>query len=280
MNSLSTRTLSEKLNCCVCSSVGKTSAPWKMIESWQLMKCGQCGLVHLDTPDAPAENFLEEAPSKVGLEYWGYPEVFRKHASVFRYYFIERFRRIKEFSPPEGLWLDVGTGFGLWQSYLNEQGIHSAGIEIEKGAVEYCLTQGLSVQHASIEDWKTDKKFAVITMCDVLEHVSDPESVLKKCHDLLLPGGVLYLQVPNVLGLVYPYKDSLGLPHHLWQFNPGTLNKLVQKCDFKIKDYWTGVQGVIRHYEQGGPTLVTKALWKLAMSLKRGNRLQLLAVKS
>jgi predicted SAM-dependent methyltransferase len=142
------------------------------------------------------------------------------------------------------------------------------------------VKEGLSVEHAAIETWKSHKKYSVITMCDVLEHVENPLEVLKKCRELLIPGGVIYIQVPTVLGLRYPYKDSLGLPHHLWQFSPKHLLGVVKNAGFKNQRYWTGVQGVIRHYENGGPTLLTHGLWKLAMATKRGNRLQVLAVNA
>jgi hypothetical protein len=82
-----------------------------------------------------------------------------------------------------------------------------------------------------------------------------------------------------VMGLRYPYKDSYGLPHHLWQFTPDTLIQFSQKAGFKYVKYWTGVQGVIKHYERGNPPWWRKTLWNAARVLKRGNRLQLLVRK-
>lgn len=279
MKSLHTQTSSRELQCCVCDHETAKKEHWKKIESWEVMRCGSCGLVYLNKVSVNPEQFLDDAPENDGLEYWGYPDVFKKYPDVFRYFFEERFSRIMDANPPEGEWLDVGSGFGLWQTFVNEKGIRSHGIEIEKAAASFCVKEGLSTEHAAIETWKTDKKFSVITMCDVLEHVEEPLSVLKACFDLLVPGGVIYIQVPTVLGLRYPYNDSLGLPHHLWQFSPKHLLQLTHNAGFKDGRYWTGVQGVIRHYENGGPSVFRKSLWKLAMMTKRGNRLQVLAVK-
>lgn len=280
MMNLHTETSSKKLDCCLCNS--EKQLPFKRVDSYQLVKCSECDLVYLQQVTASPAEFLKDVVNQQEngpLEYWGYPDVFKKHADVFNYFFKERLSRILKFSPPAGSWLDIGSGYGLWQTFLNENNIANAGIEIESQAQKFCLSLGLDVHHASVENWQTDKKFAVITMCDVLEHVEDPAAILKKCHDLLLPGGILYVQVPCVLGARYPFNDSLGLPHHIWQFNPKNLSQLARKSLFQVQTYWTGVQGVIKHYEKGEPAWWRKFLWKMAMVTKRGNRLQLLARK-
>lgn len=282
MNSQLTLTSSEKLRCCICASAAATEAPFIRIDSFQLMKCKSCGLVFLDQAQVSPAKFLDAAQLKNGasaLEYWGYPDIFKKHKSVFETFFRKRLAIILAKAPLAGDWFDVGSGYGLWQSFLKEIGIGARGIEIDEKAHKFCIEQGLDVEHVSIGNLQTHKKYSVITMCDVLEHIKDPVTVLKKCHELLIPGGLIYIQVPCVLGARYPYKDSLGLPYHLWQFNPKTLKALTEKCDFKVEDYWTGIQGVIKHYEKGKPAWWKKYLWKIATLSKRGNRLQLLARK-
>lgn len=250
------------------------------MDSHTLMRCNSCGLVHLNEAEVHPEKFLDDVTSGgEGLEYWGYPEYFRKHQLVFDFFFEERLQRLQDAEPVPGLWFDVGSGYGLWQQFLKQKAISCKGIEIEAQAFHYAHKQGLDVEHVSIEKFQADHRFSVITMCDVLEHVAQPLDVLKKCWQLLEPGGLLYLQVPNVIGLKIPYGDSLGLPHHLWQFDPVTLKALVIRAGFKPITTWTGVQGVIKHYEKGGPDLLTRGLWNIARWTKRGNRLQLLVRK-
>ncbi len=270
--------LSDHLSCCICDR--STSTFWKKIDGFCLMKCTRCALVHLSEVITKPEQFLDEAPTTESLDYWGYPEVFKKYPEIFEFFFNERLKRIQNAQPPAGEWLDIGAGFGLWQNFLKKNDIISSGIEIEKKAQMYCHSLGLDVDLVSIENFSTSKKYAVITICDVLEHVRDPLGVLKKCHELLAPGGLIYIQVPTVLGFRYPYNDSLGLPHHLWQFTPLHLKRLTGQSGLKTFNWWTGVQGVIRQYEEGGPTILTSLLWKIAMMTRRGNRLQLLAKNS
>ena len=274
-------TLSKKLNCCICRS-RKESVFYKTIDNFKLLKCNFCKIVYLEKTFIEASDFLEDAHStnnKNKIEYWGYPEYLKKYNFVFDYFFQERLERLTLHNPPEGIWLDIGTGYGLWQSFLKSKSIDSLGIEIDKNAFAYTKSLGFDAINVSIENFFSDQKFAVITICDVLEHVEDPFEVLKKCHQLLLPNGLIYIQVPNVLGFKIPFGDDLGLPHHLWQFSPKPLIKLSENTGFELLNYWTGIQGVIRYYENGGPYFYHKIFWALAKKFKIGNRLQVLLKK-
>lgn len=271
-----TRTLSKALSCYCGESAHRN---YKKVSNYQLVTCEFCRQVRLDSVHIDPTNFLTDVTSNIGVEYWGLPDFYKKHEAIFIYFFQERYERISCFMETNGPWLDVGGGYGFWQMFLNNKGHENIGLEIEKKAVEYAQMNGVKVEHRSIEKFQTDQKFAVITMCDVLEHVENPQEILKKCHDLLIPGGVLYIQVPNVLGVKYPYGSSLGLPHHLWQFTSSGLLNLLVREKFKILNHWTGIQGVIRHYEAGGPGVLRKFLWDIARKFKVGNRLQVLVKK-
>ena len=273
------QTSSKLLACCLCET---ESSFYKNIDGFDLLRCKDCGLIHLKEVSTQAVNFLEEVTASEGqgkLEYWGYPEYFSKHKLIFDTFFLERYQRIKEQISLSGPWLDIGSGYGLWQSFLKERNQISLGLEIEKNAYEYAKKSGVDILHISIEEYSSEQKFSVITMCDVLEHVESPMEVLKKCYDMLIPGGLLYIQVPNVIGLKIPFGDSLGLPHHLWQFDHRTLRQMTAKTGFKHLNYWTGVQGVIKYYERGGPGALREFIWNFARWSKRGNRLQLLVKK-
>lgn len=272
------KTLSRELSCCVCDT-RKHSQFYKKIDEFQLLKCKSCNVVYIDQVSIDPQAFLDDANTSAingQIEYWGYPEYFIKYSSIFDYFFKERFERISSYSPPDGEWLDIGSGFGLWQTFLNSKKIVNAGIEIENKACGYSQSIGLNIEQVSIEKFQTDKKFAVITICDVLEHVEDPAGILKKCRELLMDNGLLYIQVPNVLGLKIPYGDQLGLPHHLWQFSPEPLAKVGKKSGLEMLNYWTGIQGVIRYYENGGPGFYNKLIWGIGKKLKIGNRLQMI----
>ena len=273
-------TSSSSLICCICGAEAPSDF-FKKIDEFDLLRCKHCRLIRLSKVELSPEGFLADAAdqSERKVEYWGYPEYFKKHSKIFNHFFNERYEKIKKYSQLEGEWLDIGSGYGLWQKFLDTKNQKSFGIEIEEKSFMFAKQEGINIELISIQKLDTKKKFAAITMCDVLEHVEDPRAVLEKCKELLLPGGLLYLQVPNVIGLKYPFGDTLGLPHHLWQFDPRTLMLLTNKVDLKLVGCWTGIQGVIRYYEKGGPSLIRQGLWKLARLTGRGNRLQVLVRK-
>ena len=51
--------------------------------------------------------------------------------------------------------------------------------------------------HSLFEDFDPEEKFNSIILEHILEHVDDPTMLLKRAKDWLLPGGKLYLGVPN-----------------------------------------------------------------------------------
>lgn len=269
---------SSKLSCTVCE---KGSYLFRYVDQYRLNRCPSCGVIHLDRVHTANIEFLNDVKSNEGtLEYWGYPEYFKKYKTIFDYFFEDRFDKIMKGNPHRSDWFDLGAGYGLWMDFLRkEKRIVSSGVEIEEGASQYAKSIGLDVINADFFKIELCQKYNVITMCDVLEHLENPLEALRKCHDALNDGGLLYIQVPNVVGFKYPYNDQLGLPHHLWQFDPKSLFYLINRAGFEMVDYWTGVQGVIGHYERGTATFTRKLMWMLASTLKRGNRLQMLVRK-
>jgi ubiquinone/menaquinone biosynthesis C-methylase UbiE len=86
-----------------------------------------------------------------------------------------------------------------------------------------------------------NREFDVISMFDVLEHVSDPISVLKKATRLLKRGGYIYIQVPEI------YDGSLDwlIVDHLSHFSLDTIQMLASFCGLKVRR-------VIDNYSSGG----------------------------
>ena len=115
-------------------------------------------MIYLEKMAINPLDFLQDASllsTNIHVEYWGYPEYFKKYESIFNIFFAERFERIMASSPPLGEWLDIGSGFGLWQSYLNTKKQSNYGIEIESKAHQFCQTTGLRCEKISIENCVT-----------------------------------------------------------------------------------------------------------------------------
>lgn len=85
--------------------------------------------------------------------------------------------------------------------------------------------------------------YDAVYLDQVLEHPKDPARYLRLARELLRPGGVLYLGVPNIESVASSYKTALGRIglrrrrrgkhydsfHHLFYYAPRTLPRLLER---------------------------------------------------
>ena len=89
----------------------------------------------------------------------------------------------------------------------------------------------------------------MITAIDLIEHVPDPGSFLRHLRKRLRPGGVVYLETPNIRSMVYRFGRTLsrltgGRPRSLFErlfpaqhvqyFNPNSLGALALDNGFGV----------------------------------------------
>lgn len=116
--------------------------------------------------------------------------------------------------------LDVGCGNGAFLIRAREIGVRAFGCEPDPAAADACRAQGLDVTTGDLfaADF-AESSFDYITLNHVIEHVLDHDKLLKELHRLLVPGGALWLALPNpaALGIRIFEKGWNGLhpPFHL-----------------------------------------------------------------
>ncbi|MCL9683727.1 bifunctional 2-polyprenyl-6-hydroxyphenol methylase/3-demethylubiquinol 3-O-methyltransferase UbiG [Legionella maioricensis] len=94
--------------------------------------------------------------------------------------------------------LDIGCGGGILCEALAKAGANVTGIDVADEAIqvakEHARENQLTIEYhcTPIEEFES-KKFHVVTCMEMLEHVQNPEVVLKHCKRLLKPTGILFL---------------------------------------------------------------------------------------
>jgi len=73
------------------------------------------------------------------------------------------------------------------------------------------------------EDFSTDEKFDVINMGFVLEHVEDPDLILRRYRKFLSPGGSIFVAVPNCEALHRRFGHAAGLLPDMTTLSPADL---------------------------------------------------------
>jgi 2-polyprenyl-3-methyl-5-hydroxy-6-metoxy-1,4-benzoquinol methylase len=114
-------------------------------------------------------------------------------------------------------YLDVGCGFGGYLVAFARRGLDVAGIEIDPVRIELSRAnladEGLRdrVQELSVLEGGLAERlgtFDVITCIDVIEHVDDVPTAIVRMTELLRPGGVLVLEIPNAEAVASVARDG------------------------------------------------------------------------
>ena len=102
-------------------------------------------------------------------------------------------------------YLDIGPGHGLFlkkaRDYLDENtricivDISPISINITKSIIGYFKPNNTNINYHNLDvlEMNSSEKFDFITMGEVLEHVSNPEMLLRKLRDLLGPKGATFV---------------------------------------------------------------------------------------
>lgn len=135
--------------------------------------------------------------------------------------------------------LDVGCGEGSFLLKLNAKKFIKNGVEINQEGVAICRKSGLEIYSQNLIDINFEnKKFDVITLWHVLEHLPNPVEMLKKIHTILSDNGVLIFEVPNTdsFGFKYGREDwfHLDSPRHLMLYNIRSVTRLCELSGFRI----------------------------------------------
>jgi SAM-dependent methyltransferase len=113
---------------------------------------------------------------------------------------LDRFGRhlTRQAFPEGGTLLDIGCGNGDFMLLARAMGWKVVGVEPDPKAAALCASRGLDVLNGGIEAMvATGKRFDAVTLSHVIEHVPAPRETLAHCLELLRPGGMIWLGLPN-----------------------------------------------------------------------------------
>lgn len=138
----------------------------------------------------------------------------------------------------KGRLLDYGCGTGYFLQIMENNGWKTYGIEPNSIAREIAQTKS-NVQE-NIEQLKIkNKKFDVITLWHVLEHIHNINETIKILKTILKEKGKIVIAVPNIDSYEQNVFEeewaAYDVPRHLYHFSQDTMNTLMLKHGLKIK---------------------------------------------
>jgi SAM-dependent methyltransferase len=231
--------------CHVCS--GADDVAYLEARGYRIAQCRSCGLWYVNPQPAPEELRHFYATYDDGEQWRKLEEHFNKsiRAAILR-------------RKNSGSVLDVGCGSGNFLRCMQEKAFSVFGIEPSGSGSDYARNEhGIDIFHGMMEDYlaaQAGQGFDVITLLNVLEHLTDPAGALVQLRQALASDGVLAIVVPDArfhdlvgrlrrrLGVADPYwieqpKSILAgfkLPDHLCSFQPATLTALLRRCGFRV----------------------------------------------
>jgi 2-polyprenyl-3-methyl-5-hydroxy-6-metoxy-1,4-benzoquinol methylase len=239
----------ETCRCLLCGSENTTvyctvADFWgeKFDRTYQYVRCSQCSLIYQNPRPEP-----EEMPAHYGAAYEVFADGVKNGAkngairtSLFANFGKEKRIRLIESIQAQGTLLDVGCATGSFLQSIGSSGKwQGIGIEPDPYAAAIASQKGLQIINQTFEDAAlNENSFNVITFWDVIEHLYDPLTTLKKACTLLKDDGIIVLRLPNAgswdAALFRRYWAGIDAPRHLYLFDQKTIKDLLARAGLRI----------------------------------------------
>jgi SAM-dependent methyltransferase len=185
-------------------------------------RCRDCGLWNYDLD--------------CGLDQGQYTEVYRSPTDADWKQNAENrkaWEALSGFLGEPGSLLDIGCGNGCLMYQARAAGWEVEGLELsDYFASEVAAETGMTVRVGNflVEDSTSQRRFDVVVLRHVLEHLPDPHVAMQRIRDRLKPGGHAYLEFPNTGSASYAVKrvlKNLGLRNRKYSadWRPGHCNE-------------------------------------------------------
>jgi len=128
--------------------------------------------------------------------------------------------------------LEIGFGAGTFLHAAQRAGWNAEGVEISKTAAEHGRAEGLKTFCGDLADAHYDDgSFDVVIASEILEHVPNPQVMIREVARIVRPGGLFWATTPNAEGvsarLLGIEWSIVSPPEHLHLFSEDGLRGLL-----------------------------------------------------
>ena len=157
-----------------------------------------------------------------------YADLYRRHWwwRVRERILLDRIRELLGDRATHAKMLDIGCGAGLFFDALEQFG-HVEGIESDPIAVEQSGRWQSRIHLGELETFAPDRTFDLILALDVVEHVRNPATMLRRAARLLARDGRMLITTP-AFDWLWTSHDRLN--HHVKRYTAAEMCALVRKA--------------------------------------------------
>ena len=197
---------------------------------------------------------------------------------------LDTISRLLDKAPASLRILDVGCSRGNFLAAGAKLGFHMEGVEPAASIAAAARAQGLHVHTGLLADIRLPPaSFDAITLFEVIEHLKEPLPLLRECHRVLKPGGLLVLSTGNtaswtvaVMRERWDYFQIAKDGGHISFFNPRSLALLAVRAGFAAERIETSrvkfhEKGEVAHWRYVAAKLAAELLNLPARLAGRGH---------
>lgn len=207
-------------------------------ELFNITRCLSCGLkftnpiprIDLLPQYYESDNYISHSQSKSGLQN-------KIYHTVKNFAIQSKIRMIKNYKS-KGSLLDIGCGTGDFLKKIQKRSFSTLGVEPNLKARTTAIEMNELTVFDKIDQLPGGKKFDVITLWHVLEHIYDLKTLLFQIRKLLKEEGILIFAVPNSSSFDAKYYKEFwaayDLPRHLYHFEKSSMESLAKNFNLEI----------------------------------------------
>lgn len=212
--------------------------------TFTLSSCPACGHRRLEATMSEAqiaELYTRYYPrSELDIESWAPPEPSTGIGAWWRGERADALRWV----PSNVRVLDIGCGFGESLGYHRNRGCDAHGVEADANILRVAQRYGLNARHGLFDPRHyAPQSFDVVTLNQVIEHVTEPAKVLDGIRQVLKPGGLLVLSTPNAdcwgARLFGDRWIHWHAPYHLQFFSRGSMVRAAKAVGLELERHVT-----------------------------------------
>ena len=221
--------------CPLCASDGR-QFPFRLHGPYSVAHCTACGLYYLHPrliENAMQQAYRESSYYEGGA--CGYADTsYIAQESALRATFKRLLRNLAKRGLTGGDLLEIGSGYGYLLDEARLFFNRRVGTEFSSKGAEIARATGVEVFVGGIEQVPPGAKFDCVVATQVIEHVYEPLSFVKRLANYTKPGGHIILATPDIGGVLRKFMGrrwpSFKAPEHVIYFDFRTLSSLMSQA--------------------------------------------------
>ena len=222
-------------------SLCKKNVPEQLLQKqgFTIVKCKDCGFVYVN-PRVSTEQlstiYQHNYFKNKDYGYAGYEQEKRLRVKNFQRWLNDAEIYFTKDEPVSAL--DVGCAAGYCLDVMKSKGWLAEGLELDEEMSAALQQNGYTVSTTRLEEFRTENKYSIITLFDVIEHIPDIDAAFNRLNYLLKKDGIVVMVTPNYNSLQrklfgkrwFQYKPV----EHIQYFDEKSLSYFAERNNLKM----------------------------------------------